>query len=50
MEVLREWVMSNLISIHLEMVLLSVQDMCTVCAKRTIGSKILLDTRNGTPW
>ena len=32
-----------LVSVHLERVLLSVQDMCTVCAKRTIGSKIILD-------
>jgi hypothetical protein len=33
----------NLISIHLEIVVVSVQDRCTVCAKRTIGSKIILD-------
>jgi hypothetical protein len=26
-----------------------VQDMCTVCAKRTIGSKIVLDAPDGTP-
>jgi hypothetical protein len=26
-----------------------VQDMCTVCAKRTIGSKIALDPPNGSP-
>jgi hypothetical protein len=32
------WVMSNLISVHLEMVLVSLQDRSTVCAKRTIGS------------
>jgi hypothetical protein len=25
------------------------QDMCTVCAKHTIGSKIVLDTPDGTP-
>jgi hypothetical protein len=31
--------MSNLISVHLEMVLVSEQDRCTVCAKRTIGSE-----------
>ena len=37
------WVMSNLVSFHLEMVLVSVQDRCTVCAKRTIGSEIVLD-------
>ena len=49
MEVLREWVMSNLISIHLEMVLLSVQDRCTVCAKHTIDLEIVLDAPDGTP-
>jgi hypothetical protein len=27
----------------------SVQDRCTVCAKRTIGSEIILDTPDGTP-
>jgi hypothetical protein len=30
-------VMWNLVSIHLETAVLSVQDRCTVCAKRTIG-------------
>ena len=29
-------------------VLVLVQDMCTVCAKRTIGSEIVLDAPNGT--
>ena len=24
-------------------------DKCTVCAKHTIGSKIILDARDGTP-
>jgi len=28
-------------SVHLEMVLVLVQDSCTVCAKRTIGSDIV---------
>ena len=37
------WVMWNLVSVHLEMVLVSVQDRCTVWAKRTIGSEIILD-------
>jgi uncharacterized membrane protein len=32
------------ISVHLETVLASVQDRCTVCAKCTIGSEIILDT------
>jgi hypothetical protein len=25
------------------------QDWCTVCVERTIGSKIILDTLDGTP-
>ena len=32
------WVMSNLVSVHLETVLVSMQDRFIVCAKRTIGS------------
>ena len=36
-------------SVRLEMVLVLVQDRCTVCAKRTIGSEIGLDTPNETP-
>jgi hypothetical protein len=43
------WVMWNLILVRLEMVLVSVQDRCTVCAERTIGSKIILDAPDGTP-
>ena len=42
------WVVSNLVSIRLEMVLVSLQDRSTVCAKRTIGSEIVLDAPDGT--
>ena len=35
--------MSNHVSVRLEMVLVSVQDSCTVCAKRTIGPETVLD-------
>jgi hypothetical protein len=28
----------------------SVQDRCTVCAKRTIGIEIILGAPDGTPW
>ena len=35
--------MSNHVLVRLEMVLVSVQDRCTVCAKRTIGSETVLD-------
>jgi hypothetical protein len=38
------WVIWNLISDYLEIVLVSVQDRCTVCAERTMSSKIILDT------
>jgi hypothetical protein len=40
--------MWNLVSAYLEMVLVSVQDRCTVCTKRTIGPKIILDAPDGT--
>jgi hypothetical protein len=38
MELLGEWVLWNLVSVRLKTVLVSVQDRCTVCAKRAIGS------------
>jgi hypothetical protein len=41
--------MSNLVLIHLEMVLVSVKDSCMVYAKCTIGSEIILDAPDGTP-
>jgi hypothetical protein len=34
--------------VYSEKVLVSVQDMCTVCAQRTIGSKIILEAPDGT--
>ena len=39
MELLGEWVMLNLVSIHLETVLVWLQDRCTVCAKHTMAQK-----------
>jgi hypothetical protein len=41
--------MWNLILVHLEMVLVFVQDRCMVCAKCTIGLEIVLDAPDGTP-
>ena len=35
--------MSNHVLVRLEMVLVSVQDRCTVCAKRTIGLETVSD-------
>ena len=32
-----------------DIVLILTQDRCTVCAERTIGSKIILDAPDGTP-
>ena len=43
MELLGEWVLWNLVSDRLEIVLVSVEDRCTVCAKRTIGSDIVFN-------
>ena len=36
-------------SVRLEIVLVLVQDRSTVCAKRIIGSEIVLDAHDGTP-
>ena len=49
MQLLGEWFMSNLVLIRLDMVLVSVQDRCTICAKHTIGLEIVLDAPDGTP-
>ena len=40
--------MWNLASFRLESVLVSVQDSCMVCARRTIGSDIVLEALNGS--
>jgi hypothetical protein len=42
-------VMSNLISVRLQMVIVSVHNRSTVHAKYTIGLEIILDTPDGTP-
>jgi hypothetical protein len=36
-------------SVRLEIVLILMQDRCTVSAKRTIGSSIILDAPDSTP-
>jgi hypothetical protein len=41
--------MAKLASVHLETVLVLVQDRCMVCAKCTIGSVIILDALDDTP-
>jgi hypothetical protein len=37
------------VSVCLRTVLVSVHDGCTVCAKHTVGSEIILDASDGTP-
>jgi hypothetical protein len=43
------WIMWNLVSVRLEMVLVSMQDRCMACVKCTICIEIVLDAPNGTP-
>jgi hypothetical protein len=38
----------KLILVYLEIMLILTQDRSTVCAKRTIGSEIVLDKPDGT--
>ena len=37
------WPKWKLVFVHLDIVLILMQDRCTVCAKRTIGLEIVLD-------
>jgi hypothetical protein len=39
----------KLVSVRLEIVLVSVQDRWTVCVEHTIGLEIILDAPDGTP-
>jgi hypothetical protein len=41
-------VMWNLVSVHLEIVFVSVQDRCTVYVIHTMGSEIIFDTPSST--
>ena len=49
MEILGDLGHVESLSVCLELVLVLVQDRCTVCAKRTIGSGTILDSPDGTP-
>jgi hypothetical protein len=42
------WVMRNIVSVYLEIVLVSVQDRCMICAEHSIGSENVLNTHDGT--
>jgi hypothetical protein len=48
MELLGEWVLWNLVLVHLETVSVLLQCRCTVYAEHTIGSKFVLDAPDGT--
>jgi hypothetical protein len=39
----------KLVSVHLEIVLISTQDSFLVCVDRTVGTEIILDALDGTP-
>jgi hypothetical protein len=43
------WVKWKLVSVRLEIVLVSALDGCTVCVKCTMGMEIFLGTPDGTP-
>jgi hypothetical protein len=43
------WLKWKLVAVCLGIVLVLTQDSCSVCAERTIGSKIILDGPDGTP-
>jgi hypothetical protein len=49
MELLGEWVLWNLDSVYLEIVLVSVQYRCKVCAEHIIDLEIILDAPDDTP-
>jgi hypothetical protein len=49
MELLVDVVMWNPVLVCFDIMLLLMQDRCMVCVERTIGSKIILDARDGTP-
>ena len=40
----------KLVSVIPDIVLILTQDRCMVCVEHTIGSEIVLDTNDGTPW
>jgi hypothetical protein len=39
----------KLLSVHLDVVLIWMQDRCTICVDHTIGSEIVSDAPDGTP-
>jgi hypothetical protein len=36
-------------SVRLEILQILIQDRCTVCAERTVGSEIIMDAPDATP-
>jgi hypothetical protein len=44
------WIKWKGVLVHLEIVLISTQDRCSVCTKRTNGWKIFKGASDGAPW
>ena len=40
----------KLVLVLSEIVLILMEDRCTVCVERTIGSEIIFDAPDGSPW
>ena len=40
----------KLVTLLLEVVLILTQDRCMVCVERTLGSEVILDAPDETPW
>jgi carbonic anhydrase/acetyltransferase-like protein (isoleucine patch superfamily) len=49
MELVGDVVLMKFCSVRLKAVLVSVQNRCTICAKHTIGSDVVLDAHDDTP-
>jgi len=43
------WVTWKLVSVRFEIVLISMQDRCTICADGAIVSEVMLGAPDGTP-
>jgi hypothetical protein len=39
-----------LVLVFLEIVLILMHDRCMVCGERSIGSEVVLDAPDGSPW
>jgi hypothetical protein len=49
MVLLGDDVQIKVLSVYLEIVLILIEDRCTVCAERTVGPEIILNAPDGSP-